>query len=141
MNIQKQQGKILLELPEPEILEKRPIRNKDIPSESGIYFIFDEVGNLIYVGQSMNLSQRTATQRTAIPNASQLAYILINSPEEINIIEQIYINFYQPWYNLNPPWITIWSPKIKKSVDLDYLKICQENLKKTLEENKDRSLI
>lgn len=137
MNIQQFQDRILIELPSPDTLEKIQIRNKDIPNTKGVYFIFDERKNLIYIGQSTNLAQRMATQRTAIPNAAIISYILIEQWDEVDIVEGLYINIYKPIYNINPPWKTSSVEQTNSNLE----RIRYEDLRRTLDENKDRSLI
>jgi len=116
---------ITILLPEPSELKKINIRpdkpkyhpptkgfenqNIDLPSKSGVYFIYDAADVLIYVGKCKNIRARAAHHiskncfNTPIVNPTEpcrISYLLFDEKKNITIgIERIYIELYRPKYN------------------------------------------
>ena len=112
---------INISLPEVETLVKLKIRDgggkvdKIIPKEEGVYFIFNESKELVYIGCTVNLWLRLSSHTTIrrkqkiqkrnnsnIPNGQAVycSYIVSESlPVGTDLTEQIYQNEYRPKYN------------------------------------------
>ncbi len=88
---------------------------EDMPKQSGVYFIFDLNNELCYVGQSKNVKQRARTHihpkseihyyhpfEVPYQEIAKFAYILVEDSYLRFAVEQLYIAYYHPKYNLSP---------------------------------------
>ena len=85
------------------------IVNKKIPQIAGIYFLFDKDKTLIYIGQARNIRKRVAIHISEeslaicsnLPSSEveYIYYLNVNNYNERNILEALYIYFYNPMFN------------------------------------------
>ena len=78
----------------------RPL-NTAMPEESGIYFVWSE-GRVVYVGQSVNLRNRTVVSHDCIEKGDYLSFVLIDR-DELNFAECFYISLARPERNFG--WV------------------------------------
>lgn len=74
-----------------------------IPTESGVYFFFDNTGELVYIGSSENLSKRIPSsfkERMPYKNIQSIAYITCDDVEEARKTESLLISEHQPVLNI-----------------------------------------
>lgn len=128
---------LILMLPKPETLSKIGVSSKNFPDKSGVYFLFDEFDELIYIGQSINIFQRLQAHKNSTPGIKTVSYLVLNSPKEIDVIENVYIHYYKPKFNLNPPWTVVDDKIANERTE----KIEQEAYQKALEDGVKRSMI
>jgi hypothetical protein len=69
---------------------------QDLPSLIGIYFLLDQAGDVVYVGQSRNVLQRVNSHTVKFHKAK---YIPIDRPEILNIAETQCIRKFKPIQN------------------------------------------
>jgi len=83
--------------------------NEQIPTKEGIYFIFNDLYELVYIGSTVNLRSRLlqhtgkkqgSSSKIPVGQAVYCSYILETSlPVGIGLSELIYIYEYNPIYN------------------------------------------
>ena len=84
-------------------------------SKSGVYFLYDEDKNLIYIGKSNDLYSRIQSS-IRVRKASNVSIILTNNEADTNILEVYYICKEKPI--LNTDLFTLFSPSF--SLDHSY---------------------
>ena len=100
---------IEIKLPTIDEMDISIIENSYIPELKGIYFIFDDSRNLVYIGISKNINKRikahlnnskTSSSITNKDEIKKIALILWGDiPYSLEGIERIYIDLYKPKYN------------------------------------------
>ena len=78
-------------------LKRYPMADK-VPHGSGVYFIWDDSGALLYVGQSTGLRPRICQHRR-MPGAAYWSYIPLNSWGAAEQVEGCYIRALGPLLN------------------------------------------
>lgn len=82
---------------------------KIFPSRPGIYFFKDSQGEVIYIGKARSLRDRVNNYFLPSPDlkvqnilseTADIDYLLVSSEKEASFIENNYIQFYQPKFNL-----------------------------------------
>jgi excinuclease UvrABC nuclease subunit len=94
----------------PDIQELEKILEDDLPSKSGVYFIFNNNIDLCYVGKAKNIRGRICVHQNINMQFYQVpkneicmfSYILVGEEYSRRMVEAIYIEKYKPKYNLNP---------------------------------------
>lgn len=81
-----------------------------LPCVGGVYFALDSLGNVQYIGRSVNLHGRwTQHHRQSYLEkleGVQIAWLVIDTPELLSEIEAALINLYKPSLNRNPKVVT-----------------------------------
>ncbi len=83
---------------------------KKVPGNSGVYLMFDNDSNIIYVGKAINLNKRirsyfrksanhTAKIRRMVSSVSYFEYIITDTEMEALILENNLIKQHKPMYN------------------------------------------
>jgi len=100
---------IEIKLPTIDEMDISIIEHSYIPELKGIYFIFDDSRNLVYIGISKNINKRikahlnnskTSSSITNKDEIKKIALILWGDiPYSLEGIERIYIDLYKPKYN------------------------------------------
>ncbi|HNT01732.1 MAG TPA: excinuclease ABC subunit UvrC, partial [Candidatus Saccharicenans sp.] len=82
---------------------------KDFPDRPGIYFFKNLQGEVIYIGKARSLHNRVKSYflpqpdlkvQNILSETDDIDYLLVNSEKEASFIENNYIQFYQPKFNL-----------------------------------------
>jgi len=82
---------------------------KDFPDRPGIYFFKNSQGEVIYIGKARSLRNRVKSYFLPQPDlkvqnilgeTDDIDYLLVSSEKEASFIENNYIQFYQPKFNL-----------------------------------------
>ncbi len=84
---------------------------KALPEAPGVYIMYDEKGNVIYIGKSRNLKSRVSSYfhdqkhlstriRRMVNNIKKIEYIVVNNESESLILEANLIKRYKPRYNI-----------------------------------------
>jgi len=82
---------------------------KDFPDRPGIYFFKNLQGEIIYIGKARSLYNRVKSYflpqpdlkvQNILSETDDIDYLLVNSEKEASFIENNYIQFYQPKFNL-----------------------------------------
>jgi len=83
---------------------------KSLPESPGVYIMYDEKGNVIYIGKSKNLKNRVSSYfhdknlshriRQMVNNIKKIEYIVVNNESESLILEANLIKKYKPRYNI-----------------------------------------
>jgi len=82
---------------------------KKFPARPGIYFFKNASGQVIYIGKAMSLRDRIKSYFLPSPDikvqnifseTDDIDYLLVSSEKEASFIENNYIQFYQPKFNL-----------------------------------------
>jgi len=82
---------------------------KDFPDRPGIYFFKNLQGEIIYIGKARSLHNRVKSYflpqpdlkvQNILSETDDIDYLLVNSEKEASFIENNYIQFYQPKFNL-----------------------------------------
>jgi excinuclease ABC subunit C len=92
----------------PELLENRL---KEIPAESGVYFMRDRHGNILYIGKSKKLRSRvrsyfrdsdSLSSRIAlmVKQVAEIEFIVTDTEAEALALEANLIKQHQPYYNV-----------------------------------------
>jgi hypothetical protein len=94
---------------------------------SGIYFIFNDIDNLIYIGKTNNLSTRPLQSFiNKMPYGA--SYIKIIKFTHIDSVEAILIDYYLPMYNNKKETL----PSIKNRTYTKMVELCKRELTKSL---------
>lgn len=99
----------------PLIKDLPRVSTEDLPKQSGVYFIFDLNNELCYIGQSKNIKQRARVHlnpkseiylfnpfQVPYQEIGNFAYIPVKDSYLRFAVEQLYIAYYHPKYNLSP---------------------------------------
>lgn len=102
-------------LPIPYLIERTELnRKQELPEVMGVYFIFDSVGTILYIGCSININRRIRQhtvkhkqgsifiQKRHFPleEAKEVSYVATeDNLEEMSDAEVYYIEKYRPKYN------------------------------------------
>ncbi|MDI6845944.1 MAG: excinuclease ABC subunit UvrC [Candidatus Saccharicenans sp.] len=90
-------------------LEKLKEKVKKFPARPGIYFFKNGQGEIIYIGKARSLRDRVKSYFLPSPDVkvqnilsetADVDYLLVSSEKEASFIENNYIQFYQPRFNL-----------------------------------------
>ncbi|MGB4704098.1 MAG: excinuclease ABC subunit UvrC [Candidatus Saccharicenans sp.] len=90
-------------------LEKLKEKVKKFPARPGIYFFKNRQGEIIYIGKARSLRDRVKSYFLPSPDVkvqnilsetADVDYLLVSSEKEASFIENNYIQFYQPRFNL-----------------------------------------
>lgn len=82
---------------------------KKFPSKPGIYFFKNGSGEVIYIGKARSLKDRVKSYflpnpdfkvQNILSETADIDYLLVSSEKEASFIENNYIQFYQPKFNL-----------------------------------------
>jgi excinuclease ABC subunit C len=82
---------------------------KKFPDRPGIYFFKNRQGEVIYIGKARSLRNRVKNYflprpdlkvRNILSETEDIDYLLVSSEKEASFIENNYIQFYQPKFNL-----------------------------------------
>ena len=73
---------------------------KELPKKAGVYILLDELGDILYVGQSMSLFRRLKPSHSFLKMASIIVYSVCNHYDRLEL-EKMAIRNYQPRYNIN----------------------------------------
>ena len=83
---------------------------KELPTDSGVYSMKDEGGNIIYVGKAKNLKNRVRSYFNASPKAEKVLamvakvadfeYLITRTEEEALVLENTLIKLHKPFYNI-----------------------------------------
>ncbi len=82
---------------------------KDFPDRPGIYFFKNGQGEIIYIGKARSLRNRLKSYflpqpdlkvQNILSETDDIDYLLVSSEKEASFIENNYIQFYQPKFNL-----------------------------------------
>jgi len=82
---------------------------KNFPDRPGIYFFKNARGQVIYIGKARSLRERVRSYFLPSPDlkvqnilseTADIDYLLVSSEKEASFIENNYIQFYQPRFNL-----------------------------------------
>lgn len=82
---------------------------KKFPARPGIYFFKNDRGEVIYIGKARSLRDRVRSYFLPSPDlkvqnilseTADIDYLLVSSEKEASFIENNYIQFYQPRFNL-----------------------------------------
>jgi len=82
---------------------------KDFPDRPGIYFFKNSQGEVIYIGKARSLRNRVKSYflpqpdlkvQNILSETDDIDYLLVSSEKEASFIENNYIQFYQPKFNL-----------------------------------------
>jgi excinuclease ABC subunit C len=82
---------------------------KKFPARPGIYFFKNDRGEVIYIGKARSLHDRVRSYFLPSPDlkvqiilseTADIDYLLVSSEKEASFIENNYIQFYQPRFNL-----------------------------------------
>ena len=74
--------------------------NISIPRKAGIYFLYDKINRLLYIGQTADLLQRISNHRKSI-NPYYIKYFICEKSKSYRLgIEHILIDKYQPFLQL-----------------------------------------
>lgn len=71
---------------------------KTIPEKSGIYFVWGDTRQIVYIGKSKNLRHRVTTSYPRI-GSSRVVSFLFYDLSELDYAECFYIGVYQPHEN------------------------------------------
>ena len=76
---------------------------KELPEDSGIYFVIDSKGIVQYIGRSNNLKNRWNAHHRQNQletfNSIQIVYLLVNDRSLLDEIEQVLIKWFEPRLN------------------------------------------
>ncbi len=81
----------------------------NIPSQSGVYFMKDSNGNVIYIGKAKNLQKRTKSYflknqnyktQKLVEKISDIEFVLTDNESEAFLLESNMIKKYRPIYNI-----------------------------------------
>lgn len=81
-----------------EISGSDSLDNIPATPNKGVYFLFSEDNELIYIGKSKHIQLRVATHVKKM-DFVYYKYILIDCDEEMSLAERVLINKYMPKYN------------------------------------------
>ena len=90
-------------------IEQLKQKIKKFPARPGIYFFKNAEGEVIYIGKARSLRDRVRSYFLPSPDlkvqnilsqTSDIDYLLVSSEKEASFIENNYIQFYQPRFNL-----------------------------------------
>lgn len=90
-------------------IEQLKQKIKKFPARPGIYFFKNDQGEVIYIGKARSLHDRLKSYFLPSPDlkvqnilseTADIDYLLVSSEKEANFIENNYIQFYQPRFNL-----------------------------------------
>ncbi len=84
---------------------------KELPTNSGVYLMLDEYGQILYVGKAKNLRNRvrqyfqnstTKTEKTMllVQKIADFRYIITNTEVEALVLENNLIKEHKPYYNI-----------------------------------------
>ncbi len=82
---------------------------KKFPAKPGIYFFKNASGEVIYIGKARSLKDRVKSYflpnpdlkvQNILSETADIDYLLVDSEKEASFIENNYIQFYQPKFNL-----------------------------------------
>ena len=82
---------------------------KDFPDRPGIYFFKNSQGEVIYIGKARSLRNRVKNYflpqpdlkvQNILSETDDIDYLLVSSEKEASFIENNYIQFYRPKFNL-----------------------------------------
>lgn len=82
---------------------------KKFPAKPGIYFFKNASGEVIYIGKARSLKDRVKSYflpnpdlkvQNILSETDDIDYLLVDSEKEASFIENNYIQFYQPKFNL-----------------------------------------
>lgn len=83
---------------------------KSLPEKPGIYIMYSEEGEIIYIGKSINLKNRISSYFSSKKNSkriqnlveriSKIEYIITSNEAEALILEATFIKKYKPRYNI-----------------------------------------
>ncbi|MDX9718159.1 MAG: GIY-YIG nuclease family protein [Thauera sp.] len=76
-----------------------PIHAEDISTVSGVYFLIDSNGEVVYVGQSVNVHARIEDHRRDPAKEWASAKFIPCKREHLSAMEKEYITKFQPKYN------------------------------------------
>lgn len=90
-------------------MEQLKEKIKKFPARPGIYFFKNQAGEVIYIGKARSLRDRVRSYFLPSPDlkaqnilseTADIDYLLVSSEKEASFIENNYIQFYQPRFNL-----------------------------------------
>lgn len=90
-------------------IEELKKKIKRFPSKPGIYFFKNYQGEVIYIGKARSLKNRIKSYflpnpdlkvQNILSETDDVDYLLVSSEKEASFIENNYIQFYQPKFNL-----------------------------------------
>lgn len=90
-------------------IEQLKQKIKKFPARPGIYFFKNSKGEVIYIGKARSLRDRVRSYFLPSPDlkvqnilsqTADIDYLLVSSEKEASFIENNYIQFYQPRFNL-----------------------------------------
>ncbi len=90
-------------------LEKLKEKIKSFPRRPGIYFFKNAKGEVIYIGKARSLRDRVKSYflpnpdlkvQNILSETEDVDYLLVSSEKEATFIENNYVRFYQPRFNL-----------------------------------------
>lgn len=85
-------------------LAPEPMQGGDIPQDSGVYFLYENLEEIVYVGQSKNLCKRISGHDNRMRRlwrfSEGFSYLTFN-PEDLKWMECYYIWRYRPKFNFN----------------------------------------
>lgn len=106
-------------------IEQLKQKIKKFPPRPGIYFFKNAEGEVIYIGKARSLRDRVRTYFLPSPDlkvqnilsqTADIDYLLVSTEKEASFIENNYIQFYQPRFNL----------RLKDDKSFPFLKVTTE---------------
>ncbi len=112
---------LTLDIPSVSKMQLHVIGTIRYPKQ-GIYFVFNENKELIYIGETQNFSDRlyahAHTHKGFQQEALYVAFLpKSNSKVELKLLEALYINQYQPKYNVGIHVVHMYKEPVKKEFE------------------------
>lgn len=96
-HLQSAHANLSFQIPPPAPPSSVGVRSNQLPETSGIYFIWNQLGRCVYVGQSKNIRRRCYSHPKA--DEDEVFTCLPCSEDLLNFYESYYIWRFRPWKN------------------------------------------